>query len=112
MLILSILLFGFAACLGIYLLTFVLQSKNTPKGITFLHGPIAGTALILLIGYALIHSPKPIISILIFIGVAFGGLVLIFRDFTGKSIPKWLAVAHGFFAFLGFLFLLLFAFSS
>src|SRR4051812_42558790 len=97
--------FGFifiAVLLGLYLLSYVLQNKNTPKGIAFTHGPLAAIGLILLIIYALIYKPAPLISIIIFIMVAFGGMVLIYRDITGKSIPKWLAIGHGLSALIGF----------
>lgn len=110
MLILSIFLFATAALLGVYLLSFVLQDKNTPKAVAFTHGPLAATGLILLILYAIIYTPKPIISILIFIIAALGGFTLVFRDLTGKSMPKWLALGHGFIAVIGFVFLIFFAF--
>lgn len=112
MLILVIILFLVAALLGVYLLSFVLQNKNTPKGIAFTHGPIAATALILLIIYAFLHEPSPITSIILFILAAFGGLMLIYRDLTGKSVPKWMALGHGLTAIAGFLFLIAYAFFS
>lgn len=108
MLIIAILLFAIAALLGAYLLSFVLTNKNTPKGITFIHGPLAATGLILLIVYAFLYHPKPIVTIIIFILAALGGFILVFRDLTGKSIPKWLALGHSVTAIIGFLFLLLF----
>jgi hypothetical protein len=45
MLMISIIIFAFAALLGLYLLSFVLQNKNTPKGVAFTHGPLAALAL-------------------------------------------------------------------
>jgi hypothetical protein len=111
MLLISILLFTVAAFLGIYLLTFVLQHKETPKGVAFTHGPLASIGLILLIIYALKYQPAPISSIIIFILAAMGGTVLILRDLTGKPLPKWLAIGHGLIAAVGFILLLKFAFS-
>lgn len=110
MLIIAILLFIFAALLGLYLLSFVLQNKTTPKGVAFTHGPLAATGLIILIIYALLNHPAPIVSIIIFIIAAIGGLILITRDLIGKSIPKWLAIGHGVIAFVGFIFLIVFTF--
>lgn len=110
MLITAILFFAVAAMLGIYLLSFVLQNKETPKAIAFTHGPLAVTGLVILIIYAFLYSPKPIISIVIFTLAALGGLMLIFKDITGKPIPKWMAIGHGITAIIGFLFLLVFAF--
>lgn len=103
-------LFSIAAILGMILISFVLTNKNTPKGIAFIHGPIAAIGIILLIVYAFFHNPSPIISIILFILAACGGFVLIYRDITGKSVPKWLAIAHGLTAIIGFVFLLVFAF--
>src|SRR5476649_2450341 len=84
-----------AALLGLYLLSFILQNKNTPKGVAFTHGPLAATGLIILIIYALLYKPAPIISIVLFILAALGGIMLISRDILGKNIPKWLAIGHG-----------------
>lgn len=112
MLILAIILFALAALLGMYLLSFVLQNKNTPKGIAFIHGPLAAAGLVLLIIYAFYHSPSPIISIILFVLAALGGFLLIYRDITGKSIPSWLAIGHGTLAVVGFVFLLVFVFFS
>jgi hypothetical protein len=103
-------LFSITALLGMYLLTFVLKGKATPKAIVFTHGPLAAIALILLIVYAYREGPEPLESIVLFTLAAMGGFVLVFRDLTGRSIPKWLAVGHGLLAVTGFVFLLIFAF--
>lgn len=110
MLLISIALFATAALLGLYLLSFVLTDKKTPKGVAFVHGPLAATGLILLIIYALTHSPAPIVSIVIFAMAAMGGTLLIYKDLTGQSIPKWLALGHGISAIVGFIFLIMFTF--
>lgn len=110
MLLISILLFAIAAVLGIYLLTFILQGKNTPKGVAFTHGPLAATGLILLIVYAIFNRPSPMTSIIIFILAALGGIMLMYRDITGKNLPKWMAIGHGVTAMIGFIFLIFFAF--
>jgi len=112
MLILAIAFFTLAATLGIYLLSFVLQDKDTPKGVAFIHGPLAATGLIILVIYAFFHTPAPIVSIILFILAALGGFMLIYRDLTGKSVPKWLAIGHGITATVGFIFLIVFTFSS
>lgn len=112
MLFLAILLFALAAMLGFYLLSFVLQDKNTPKGVAFVHGPLALLGLMILIIYAIQYQPAPIVSIIIFVLAALGGLTLIIKDLTGKKVPKWLALTHGFVALMGFFSLIFFAFSS
>lgn len=108
MLLTAIVCFSLAALLGIILISYVLRNKPTPKGLAFIHGPIALVGIILLLFYAFYHSPTPIESILLFIIAALGGLILILRDLTGKSIPKWLAIIHGMIAVIAFVFLLVF----
>ncbi|MGZ3932742.1 MAG: hypothetical protein ACXVP0_15855, partial [Bacteroidia bacterium] len=67
--------------------------------------------LILLIYFAMNHSPGLIQSLVLFVLAALGGLVLITKDINGKPVPKWLAIAHGLVATTGFIFLLIFTFS-
>ncbi|HEX9981433.1 MAG TPA: hypothetical protein VGB50_12810 [Flavobacterium sp.] len=105
----AIALFSLAALLGMFLLTFVLKGRETPKAVVFTHGPLAAAGLILLIIYAFREEPRPIESIVLFTMAATGGFVMVFRDLTGRKIPKWLAVVHGTLAVAGFVFLLVFA---
>jgi hypothetical protein len=49
-------------------------------------------------------------SIIIFIVAGTSGIILNYRDITGKKVPKWFAVAHGLVAITGFTSLLVFAF--
>jgi hypothetical protein len=104
-------LFSMGALAGIYLLTLVLQNKSTPKFVSLIHGAFVVIAFTMLIMYSVYKEPGPMESIVLFAMAALGGLILIYRDLTGKSIPKWLAVTHGLFAVTGFLFLLSFVFS-
>lgn len=110
MLITIIALFSLAALLGMLLLTFVLRGRETPKAVVFTHGPLAAAALVLLIVYSFKHSPDPIESIVLFTIAATGGFIMVIRDLTGRTIPKWLAVVHGLLAVAGFVFLLAFTF--
>ncbi|MFC5271366.1 hypothetical protein [Adhaeribacter terreus] len=105
----SIGFFALAALLGMYLLSFVLQGKETPKAIVFTHGPLAAIGLVLLIIYALKGGPSPTESIVLFVLAALGGTYMFFRDISGKPFPKFLAVGHGLLAVAGFIFLLVFA---
>jgi hypothetical protein len=111
MLITALLFFALAALLGSYLLSFILQNKNTPKGVAFTHGTVAAIGLLILITYALFNRPSPIVSIIIFVLAVFGGIMLIYKDLTGQPIPKWLALGHGVTALIGFLSLLIFTFA-
>lgn len=109
---LIIALFALGALIGMYLLALVLQKKETPKFVAFIHGAFVAAALVLLIYYSTQHNPQPIESIVLFVVAALGGAVLIVRDLTGKPLPKWLAIAHGLIAVAGFIFLLVYAFSN
>src|SRR4051812_4746170 len=103
-------MFALGALIGMYLLALVLQKKETPKFVAFIHGLFVAAALILLIVYNSKHGPGLMESIILFVIAALGGLTLITRDLTGKSLPKWLALGHGLIAVAGFIFLLVFAF--
>jgi hypothetical protein len=105
-------LFATGALIGLYLLTLVLQNKETPKAVAFIHGTFVVVAFILLITYVTKNSPGPIESVVLFGMAALGGVVLIYRDITGKKIPKWLAITHGLTAITGFVFLLLYTFAG
>ncbi|MGZ3864451.1 MAG: hypothetical protein ACXVPN_14430 [Bacteroidia bacterium] len=104
-------LFALGAILGMYLLALVLQKKETPKFVAFIHGAFVVAALALLIIYNYQH-PGLTESIVIFLIAALGGLVLIIRDLTGKPLPRWLAVGHGLIAVTGFIYLLIAAFAK
>jgi hypothetical protein len=103
---LIIILFALAALGGIYLLSFILQNKNTPKGVALIHGSVAAISLVLLILYTLFNNHSFLISVVFFIVAALLGFTLFYRDITGKSLPKWLAIGHGLSAVVGFVFLL------
>ncbi len=106
----AITIFGMTAIFGMYLLSLILRSKSTPKGVTMIHGLMSVVALVLLIVYCVGHTPGPWISIIVFLVAASGGFILNYRDITGKSVPKWLGIVHGLTAIAGFALLLYFAF--
>lgn len=110
MITIAIAIFSLAALIGMILLGFVLKGKETPKSLVFTHGPLAAAGIILLIVYVTKHTPAPVESLTLFVIAATGGFIMVYRDLTGKTIPKWLAVIHGIVAVAGFAFLLLFAF--
>ena len=99
------------AIVGMYLLTLVLRKRETPNFVLFVHGVFVVTALILLITYAR-EAPGFLETIVIFILAAIGGLVMLVRDLSHKPFPRWLAVAHGLIAIIGFVFLLMNAFGT
>ena len=108
---LSIALFALGAMVGMYLLALVLQKKQTPKFVAFVHGIFVVVALILLFMYSR-GTPGFTEAIVLFVLAAIGGLVLIIRDVGGRTIPKWLALGHGLLAIVGFIFLLVSAFGG
>lgn len=110
MLMTAIALFALTALLGVYLFSFIIQKKETPKGVTFTHGPLGATSIVVLLIYTFIYTPKPIYSLIVFILAACGGLYLALRDITGKVPPWWMAAGHGLVAVVGFALLLWFAF--
>lgn len=107
----AIAIFGMVAIMGMYLLSLILRNKGTPKAVTLIHGLFAGLGLLLLIVYCLGNQTGPLVSIVIFCLAALSGVILNYKDLTGKKVPKWLAIVHGLVAMIGFAFLLVFAFS-
>ncbi len=106
-------LFALGAVLGLYLLfVYVLKGKKTPKNVAFLHGPLGGVGLMCLLFYAGAHGVAPWTAIVLFSIAALGGIVLIFKDLTGNSVPKWLAVVHGLIATSGLIALVVFEFAG
>src|SRR5688572_27248079 len=91
----SIGFFALAALLGMYLLSFVLRGKETPKAIVFTHGPMAVIGVVLLLVYMAKGGPNPTESLILFVLAALGGLFMVYRDLNNKPIPKLLAVGHG-----------------
>jgi hypothetical protein len=108
----AIVLFAIAALIGMYLLSLVLQKKETPKALAIVHGIFAATALILLIIHTVNTGANLIQAIVLFVIAALGGFILFTRDVMGKSLPKALAVIHGLLAVSGFIFLLVYAFTK
>ncbi|MCP0913234.1 MULTISPECIES: hypothetical protein [Legionella] len=111
MLILAIIVFALAASLGIFLLSYVLQGKNTPKGVAIIHGFFAATGIVLLIVYSFFYQ-GPLAALTVFILAALGGFVLFYKDITGGNIPKAFALGHGSIAVIGFILLILFTIRS
>lgn len=107
----AIAIFGMAAIVGLYLLSLVLRSKSTPKGVVVTHGLLAVTAVILLIVYSVGNTPGPWTALVVFAIAATGGIALAYKDITGQAVPKWLGVVHGATAVVGFILLLVFAFA-
>ena len=105
----AIAILGMTALFGMYLLSLVLRNKETPKGVAMIHGTFAVIGLVLLIVYCTGNKSGPLVSIVVFSMAAFGGLIMFYIKSTGKKIPKWLGIAHGLTAVIGFSLLIWFA---
>lgn len=101
----AIALFALAAILGMALLSFVLQGKETNKRVVVTHGPLAVTGLVLLIIYSLRQSPGPIEAIVLFLIAAWGGKIMFDQRFVGKVDTQmarncsWLICSRGIYLF-------------
>lgn len=100
--------FALAAIIGLMLISHVLRDTRPPRMAVILHGLFAATALGLLINYIIGNEPGPVESTVLFTIAALGGFIMVTRDLTGRSVPKWLAVAHGLLAISGFIMLVVF----
>ncbi len=112
MLIFIISIFILVALGGIYLISFILRNKNTPKGIAIIHGCGAILGAVLLIIYCIFYKNAPILSLIIFIIAACAGIILLHKDLSNTISPKKLAIFHGVIAILALTSLIIFAYSS
>ncbi len=105
----TIAVFALAAIVGVVLISHVLKNKPVPIAAAIIHGLFAAVAIVLLILYTTGNRPGPIESLVLFIIAALGGFIMIARDISGKTVPKWLAVAHGLLAASALMLLLAYA---
>lgn len=113
MLVVAVIFFLIAGFLGTFLLAAILRNKPTPKPIVFMHGTVAGIALLIFAVYlALGHAvPLLITSLVLFILAALGGLTMFTLDINGKPVPKMLAIGHPILAVTSVVLLLVYLFS-
>ncbi len=107
----SVVLFAMAALGGAVMA--LLRFSGTPRPphwLAMLHGLLAGAGLTLLI-YAAATAPVPHLALLaavLFVVAAGGGVLLNLRFHLHElALPKWLVLVHGAIAVIGFLCLLL-----
>jgi hypothetical protein len=110
MLLFAVALFLIAATFGLAILTAILQDKPTNKIVLYLHGSLATVAILLMIGYLLMFGGALllIVSLILFILAALGGLTLFVLDMKKKPIPKLLAVLHPLVALAGLITLVIY----
>lgn len=81
------------------------------KPVVFLHGLVAVLGLGCLIAYAVWHAgEKPIISIVILLLAALGGLTLLSFDLRKKPVPRIVLFLHPVAALTGLVFLVIYIF--
>lgn len=109
MLLTAIILFAFAAVLGLSVLVPVLKNNSTSKPMAILHGALAAVGLVLVLIVVLNASgPAPTGSLIFFAVAALGGFVMFGMDIKKKRIPKVLALGHPLLAAVGLIQLILF----
>ncbi|KTC88012.1 MULTISPECIES: hypothetical protein [Legionella] len=110
MLMTAIFLFIIALCFGIGLLVTVLSDRPTSRPVVLIHGGAALLGLLLIIAYILKGNFQPllVISVVLFIVAALGGLTLFIFDMRAKPIPKALAILHPLLALTAFLTLIIY----
>lgn len=96
MLILTTIFFLLAAALGLVLLYAFLQGKPSYKPLVFMHGSVAGVALFTMVSYIALGHVAPIllVSFILFVLAALGGLTLFVCDISHKPLPKMIAMLH------------------
>ncbi|MBA2657197.1 MAG: hypothetical protein H0U70_09510 [Tatlockia sp.] len=96
------------AILGVYLISYVVKNKNTPKGIAIIHGGLGWVGIAILAIYSFYH-PLNFISLGVLVAAALGGLLLFILDILGKKLPKIFVLSHGLVALMGIALLLIFS---
>lgn len=112
MLYFTIALFAISAVLGLSILLKWLNKQNASRAVVYSHGMVAAVALVLLIGYAVMHPDSfPKVSIILFVIGALGGFYMFFNDLRQKESPMSIAFIHALLAVAGFVTLLTFVFA-
>lgn len=95
MLTFSIVLFTFAALLGIALAVALLKKRETSKPMAVAHGLFGAAGLVLLIVYT-VQNPQKFLSaaVVLLLIAALGGMVLFANDLRRKPGPVFLIIVH------------------
>lgn len=114
MLAFALILLFIAMGLGLYVLTYVLKDKRTPKPVVVLHGVFAGFGLLIVLTYLAIgHATTLSIVGATLLGIAaVGGFIMFGIDVSKKPIPKVLALVHPLLAATGVFVLVYFAITT
>jgi len=110
MLVTAVVFFLIAGFLGTFLLRAILKKQSTSKPVVFMHGSIAGLALLALVTYVALGHTAPLLitSLVLFILAAIGGLTMFTLDMSGKRVPKMLVIGHPILAVISIIILIVY----
>lgn len=100
-------LIAIGAIVGVLMLTNLLKGHHIPKALTFIHGGLVVTGLILLIIFNL-RQPAHAnwMSVIFFVLAAMGGIYILLHDIRHQKVPLPIVLIHGAVAATGFIILL------
>ena len=79
---------------GMVALAKVLKGEKPARAVVLLHGLFAAVVVVLLALDYYNGNSAVGLSLVLYIAAAVGGYYLLFKDLTGKVIPKGMAVGH------------------
>lgn len=90
-------LVGIAAVFGLALWGFEVARKDFPQILGFIHPTLAMAGLLMLVARYFIRGGAPFLDrgILLLVGAALGGLVLLTRGFRKRKMIRTVTVLHG-----------------
>lgn len=89
------------------MLTNLLKGHHIPKALTFIHGVLVVTGLLLLILFNLSYPEYANwISVGLFVLAAMGGIYILIHDIRHEKVPLSVVIAHGIVAVSGYAYLI------
>jgi uncharacterized protein with PQ loop repeat len=110
MLNIAIVLFLFAATLGVIILLAILKNRPTNKPIVVIHGILGGLGLLIALTWFAMGEITPLYltAIGILLVAITLGFIVFGIDISNMKIPKWLALLHPLFAITGIVVLIVY----
>ncbi|MEM7551174.1 MAG: hypothetical protein AAF363_15945 [Bacteroidota bacterium] len=102
----ALLIFVATAMGGVVALLPILKGGKPARIVVVAHGLFAAIGVIVLIYAYLNNSPAVLYSLIAYVVAALGGYYLLYKDLTGKEIPKSLSFIHAGTAAIGTVLLL------
>lgn len=95
LLIVTLVLFGLAAVLGLVVAFQIFKKRPTSKGVALSHGAVAAAGLVGLILHAAKNPTRLLATAIVLLVIAaVGGAVVFVNDLKGKAGPVGLVVVH------------------